>query len=101
MTIGNGVTSIGDYAFSGCDELTSVTIGKDVTSIGNMAFYDCIRLKSVTIPDSVTSIGSGAFAHCRELTSVTITANGGNAANVKQMMIAAGVSEGITWNMPN
>ena len=47
------------------------------------------------------SIGEYAFSLCEALGRVTITANGGDAANVKQMMINAGVSEGITWNMPS
>ncbi len=41
VTIGNGVTSIGDYAFRYCTSLTSVTIGNGVTSIGDSAFYGC------------------------------------------------------------
>ena len=60
-----------------------VEIGSDVTDIGEGAFYNCSGLTSVTIPDSVTSIGSDAFYDCSGLTSVTITANGGNAENVK------------------
>ena len=40
--IPNGVTSIGDWAFTGCDGLTSVTIPNSVTTIGNSAFYGCI-----------------------------------------------------------
>ena len=36
------VTSIGDGAFSGCSDLTSVTIPNSVTSIGNAAFWYCI-----------------------------------------------------------
>ncbi|MBQ7188519.1 MAG: leucine-rich repeat protein [Kiritimatiellae bacterium] len=95
VTIGNGVTSIGDYAFlaclaltsieipdsvtrigdyvfSGCNNLESVTIGNGVTSIGMGAFYGCSGLTGVTIPDGVTSIGDYAFADCRGLTSATI-----------------------------
>ena len=70
--IPDSVTSIGDYAFYGCDSLTSVTIGDSVTSIGKYAFYDCDSLTSVTIPDSVTAIGKDAFCSCSSLTSVTI-----------------------------
>ena len=66
------MTSIGDYAFSKCSGLTSVTIPNSVTSIGGGAFIDCSGLTSVTIPNSVTSIGGGAFQGCSCLTSVTI-----------------------------
>ena len=71
VVIGNGVTSIGDWAFCGL-RFTSVTIPPSVTSIGDYAFYYCSSLTSVTIPNSVTSIGSSAFSDCSSLTSVTI-----------------------------
>ena len=100
ITIPNSVTSIGDYAFNNCS-LTSVTIPSSVTSIEYGAFSYCIELASVTISDSVTSIGDCAFDGCSKLTSVTIIANGGNAEDVKQMMIDTGVDENITWNMPS
>ena len=72
VDIGNGVTSIGDYAFSGCSGLTSVTIPNSVTRIGKCAFYACTSLTSITIPNSVTSIGGYAFYNCTSLTSITI-----------------------------
>ena len=64
VTIPNSVTNIDSHAFSGCSALTSVTIGNSVTSIGSSAFSGCSALTSVTIPNSVTSIGSDAFADC-------------------------------------
>ena len=61
LIIPNSVTSIGNYAFSGCSGLTSVTIPNSVTSIGYGVFSGCSGLTSVTIPNSVTSIGDYAF----------------------------------------
>ena len=72
LTIPNSVTSIGDYAFQYCSGLTSVTIPNSVTSIGNGAFSGCTGLTSMTIGNSVTSIGNWAFGGCIGLTSVTI-----------------------------
>ncbi|MBO7229589.1 MAG: leucine-rich repeat domain-containing protein, partial [Bacteroidales bacterium] len=72
ITIPNSVTTIGVGAFSSCSILTSVTIGNSVTSIGERALAYCSSLTSVTIGNSVTSIGDYAFCDCSSLTSVTI-----------------------------
>ena len=74
VSIQNGVTSIGDGAFSGCTGLTSVTIPNGVTSIGHAAFSGCTGLTSVTIPDIVASIGSAAFSGCTGLTEILYNA---------------------------
>ncbi len=66
------VTRIGDKAFNGCGELTSVSIPNSVTSIGEYAFEDCTELTSVTIPNSVTSIDSYAFLYCNGLETIII-----------------------------
>ena len=73
VTIGDGVTSIGDYAFYECTGLTLINIPDGVMSIGNMAFYKCTGLASITIPDGVTSIGGGAFYDCSALESITVS----------------------------
>ena len=72
VSIPNSVTSIGYKAFGGCKSLKSVTIPNNVTSIGGSAFSGCTGLTSVTIPNSITSIGNFAFEGCSGLTSVTI-----------------------------
>ena len=69
------VTSIGYYAFYGCNNLTSVVIGDSVESIGNYAFFSCRNLTSAVIGNGVTSIGSQAFELCPNLTSITVSEN--------------------------
>ena len=72
VLIGEGVTSIGDYAFDFCREIISVDIPGSVTSIGEGAFCDCVSLAYVIIPDGVTSIGAWAFCNCTSLAYATI-----------------------------
>ena len=91
--IPDSVTSIGDYAFSGCTSLpviddiryadtclvevtnkalTTYNIKEGTKFISGSTFYGCRGLTSLVIPDSVTSIGNSAFRGCSHLTSVTI-----------------------------
>lgn len=72
LTFPSGLTAIGNNAFDGCSNLTSVTIPSGVTSIGNSAFSECKNLETVTIPSGVTSIGSNAFFNCQKLLSVEL-----------------------------
>ncbi|MCM1508862.1 MAG: leucine-rich repeat protein [Ruminococcus flavefaciens] len=72
ITINNGVTNIGSYAFYDCDSLTSITIPNSVTSIGSSAFRNCGSLTSVTIPDNITRINPSTFSNCNSLISITI-----------------------------
>ena len=62
LTIPDGVTTIGSWAFEHCKDITSVTIPDGVTSIGSYAFCDCQSLMQITVPSSVTKIGTSAFA---------------------------------------
>ena len=93
ITLGNSVTSIDDYAFSGCTNLpvidniryadtylvgvtnkslSSYNIKEGTKWIGNNAFSGCTSLTSITIQDSVTYIGNYAFYDCSSLTSIEI-----------------------------
>ncbi len=68
----DSVTSIGNYAFSWCENLTSITIPVSVASIGKYAFRCCRSLESITVPESITNIGEGVFESCSKLASITI-----------------------------
>ncbi len=72
VTLGDGVTAIGEYAFRDCTSLVSVAIGEGVTGIGENAFLNCSGLTNIYIPESVTSIESGAFSGCSALTNITV-----------------------------
>ncbi len=72
INLPEGLTHIGDYAFSGCWPLDEVTFPESVTSIGRFAFDNCYALRSVAIPAGVTRVQEGAFGFCSALQSVTI-----------------------------
>lgn len=92
------IKSIGDSAFSCCDQLVNVEVNKSikklsnsmfsscknleriqlpdwVEEIGDYAFKDCAALSQVTLPDSLVVIGVQTFAGCLKLESITIPAN--------------------------
>ena len=72
VTIPSSVTSIGEYAFSGCSNLESVVFegNSQLKTISGRAFQNCSSLKSIIIPSGVTSIGSSAFNGCYALKEV-------------------------------
>ena len=72
IVIREGVTSIGNYAFSSCHSLSTVSIPSTVEKIGVFAFYYNESLESVEIPNGVLSIGEKAFWACGKITDVTI-----------------------------
>ena len=100
ISIPQGVTSIGDYAFYSCPGLTSINIPNSVTSIGDDAFTYCLGLTSISIPQGVTSIGDNAFAQCRGLTSISIpqgvTGIGDNAFQSCNSLISISIPQGVT-----
>ena len=66
----SGITSIGNSAFDGFINLTSITIPNSVEGIGDYAFQGCSGLTSITIPNSMMGIGQSVFDDCSRLTSV-------------------------------
>ncbi len=73
VVIEEGVTSIGNFAFSFCN-VGEVTIPSTVTSIGRRAFMGT-PLSSVVIPEGVKTIGENAFWRCTSLQTITVPAS--------------------------
>lgn len=74
VVIGDGITTIGNNAFAGFNNLNSIQIPSSVTSIGTQAFKGCTAQTDFLIPESVISIGEGAFMNCTGLRYITIPA---------------------------
>ncbi len=72
VVVCDSITSIGDYAFYNCNNLTSVYLGCTLKKIGNSAFRSCEGLISVTIPSSVLQIGDYAFSICESLVNIKV-----------------------------
>lgn len=73
--IPNGVIKVGDYSFSQCTNLISLSIPNSVTTIGEYAFESCTGLASVSIPSNVVNIEGGAFGGCTSLTNIAISSS--------------------------
>lgn|GEM_PF-5757239 len=65
----NQITHIGDYAFSGCTSLTSVSFCSITSYIGDEAFCKCSSLAELELPKSVT-LGRAVFKECTSLTEI-------------------------------
>lgn len=119
IMIEGGVTTIGNYAFYGCNNefFTSISIPQGVTSIGNSAFQGCTHITSVALPSTLRTIGSNAFhsnafnsiiipegvttissafPNCASLTSITIPSTVRSLAN--NTFNGCALLETITWN---
>jgi len=72
VVIGKNVTSIGNSAFEGCSNLTTIDFPSTLTSLGVSVCCNCTSLTSVNIPTGVTQIPNGAFWGCTALASISI-----------------------------
>lgn len=75
VVIESGITSIADYAFTCCTNLSSVTIPNTVTNIGESAFEGCEALMSLSIPRNVSYIAKDAFYGCKKIQTVNLGSN--------------------------
>lgn len=86
ITIQDGITSIGPYAFEGCQKLSGFTLPDSVVQIGYYSFRGCNGLSEITIPNSCTNISEDAFWNC-EYTLVDVTAPSEAIPAIKRMRL--------------
>ena len=65
------IETINEYAFAGCDSLTTVDLGASILTISQSAFNHCDNLVSVTIGNQIKEIQQNAFSNCLKLASIT------------------------------
>jgi len=70
--IGNEATAIGNAAFSGCTNLTTITLPNGLGLIDSTAFYECTSLNGIIIPNNVTIIRGSAFKGCTSLSTLIL-----------------------------
>ena len=75
LSIGNWVTSLGDYSFIGSTNLKSINVPNAVTSIGVSAFAGCNNVTDITLGSSVAKLGTGVFTGCSLLSNIIVDAN--------------------------
>ena len=72
VVVEGNITHIGNYAFSGLENMTEASIPETVTSLGNYAFQECKQMNEFVIPAKVSEIGSYAFANCEALREIAV-----------------------------
>lgn len=100
LTLPNGITTIGNYAFCDCNKLMgNLSIPNSVKTIGRAAFLNCSS-KSITIPNSVQNIGLAAFQYCNGLETLSI----GNSVTIIDAFAFSHLSDLtdviVDWEIP-
>lgn len=78
ITLGNGLNTIGNGAFSDCVNMTAINldIGSNLNEIGDHAFYNCQKLQNFVLPIQVSKLGDSAFEGCTSLQSIDLCSQG-------------------------
>ena len=73
VNVPSTVKVIGQRAFEGCSNLTSITLNEGLETISIYAVASCSKLREINIPDTVTSMGAYAFYQCSGLNKVKLS----------------------------
>ena len=108
-SVPNSVTSISNYAFNGCTNITTITFPTGLKGIGNYAFNGCSNISSLVLPSGLNSLGICAFSDCSglqgelnipaSLNSISEAAFRG-CSNISSLIIPAGltnIGNGAFW----
>jgi len=72
VTIGEGVTEIGEGAFCLCKSLRKVILPPTLKKISPRSFEGCYSLREIELPASLEEIGYNAFSWCYDLKEMTV-----------------------------
>ncbi|MBQ7230749.1 MAG: leucine-rich repeat domain-containing protein, partial [Oscillospiraceae bacterium] len=99
ITVEEGCTSIGNYAFYYCQYATELTLPESLTALGSNSFSSCYGLTKVVLPDGITEIPDSCFYYCGALAEVewpdaltTIGSNAFNSCSLGDLVIPEGVT---------
>ena len=72
LVIPEGITSIGDFAFSICGKLEHISFPQSLIHIGSSAFCGCASLKQITLPTNLSTLDGNVFSHCTCLEDISV-----------------------------
>ena len=72
LSLPDGLTRVGSFAFAQCSQLQTVTLPDTVTEVGESAFFACLRLQFLTLSANLLRIEESGFERCLRLQSVTL-----------------------------
>ena len=72
INMGSGITTLGKYTFANCSDLRTITLGSGLTNLGTYTFNDCSRLKTIVLSEGVTKLNNTLFTGCSALETINI-----------------------------
>lgn len=97
IEIADSVTSIGNFAFLSCENLTEITLPKNLTEISLYAFCYCYSLENIIIPASVTAIGNGSFFGCDSMTEIIVEEGNANYVSVDGVLYTKDITKLVSY----
>lgn len=95
ISLPEGLTRIGNCAFSYCTGLEEISIPQSVEVIGNLAFAGCWSLTQVSLPKNISSIGEATFIDCVSLVSIDLDSENRSYRTIDGVLFS--LYEGVLW----